>query len=213
MATTPETTPDGVLQPSRVEILFRREVYRGRATVEEITLRQTRRDGSAQDLTREVVRYGSNVVAVLPIDIARGCLLLCRQLRVPMLIDQNDPYPLEVCAGRLEDGEDAEDGARRELLEEFGVTALTMTHVMASYTSPGILGARADLYLAAYDGTSRAAGGGLADEGEDIAVIELSFADAAALLIKGSLRDAKSVILLQHLMLRHPGLFPGRTGV
>lgn len=213
MATTPETTPDAVRQPSRVEILSRREVYRGRATVEEITLRQTRRDGSAQDLTREVVRYGSNVVAVLPIDIARGCLLLCRQLRVPMLIDQNDPYPLEVCAGRLEQGEDPEEGARRELLEEFGVTARTLTHVMASYTSPGILGARADLYLAAYDGTSRAAGGGLADEGEDIAVIELSFADAAALLMKGSLRDAKSVILLQHLMLRHPALFPGSVGV
>ncbi|MFN4012160.1 MAG: NUDIX domain-containing protein [Pannonibacter sp.] len=212
MATTPEATPDAVREPSRVEILSRREVYRGRATVEEITLRQTRRDGSAQDITREVVRYGSNVVAVLPVDIARGCLLLCRQLRVPMLIDQNDPYPLEVCAGRLEQGEDREDGARRELLEEFGVTALTLTHVMASYTSPGILGARADLYLAGYDGTSRAAGGGLADEGEDIDVIELSFADAAALLMTGSLRDAKSVILLQHLMLRHPGLFPTMNG-
>lgn len=200
------TAPDNTV--TDVEILSRREVYRGRASVEEITFRQRRRDGSVQDLTREVVRYGLNVVAVLPIDPVEGRLLLCRQLRLPMLVDQNDPFPLEACAGRLEQGEDAEEGARRELLEEFGVAALTLTHVMASYTSPGILGARADLYLATYDSAARASGGGLAEEGEDIEVLEMGFAEAAQLLRTGQLRDAKSVILLQHLMLKHPDRFP-----
>lgn len=200
------TAPDNTVPD--VEILSRREVYRGRASVEEITFRQRRRDGSVQDLTREVVRYGLNVVAVLPIDPVEGRLLLCRQLRLPMLVDQNDPFPLEACAGRLEQGEVAEEGARRELLEEFGVTALTLTHVMASYTSPGILGARADLYLATYDSAARASGGGLAEEGEDIEVLEMGFTEAAHLLRTGQLRDAKSVILLQHLMLKHPDRFP-----
>lgn len=203
------TAPDNTVPD--VEILSRREVYRGRASVEEITFRQRRRDGSVQDLTREVVRYGLNVVAVLPVDPVEGRLLLCRQLRLPMLVDQNDPFPLEACAGRLEQGEDAEEGARRELLEEFGVTALTLTHVMASYTSPGILGARADLYLATYDSAARASGGGLAEEGEDIEVLEMGFAEAAHLLRTDQLRDAKSVILLQHLMLRHPDRFPAAS--
>ncbi|NBN64573.1 NUDIX domain-containing protein [Pannonibacter tanglangensis] len=195
-----------------IEILSRREVYRGRATVEEVTLRQRRRDGGHQEITREIVRYGRNVVAVLPLDLERGCLLLCRQLRVPMLVDQGDPRPFEVCAGRLEEGEDAADGARRELLEEFGVAALSLTPVMVCYTSPGILGARADLFLAGYDGAARAAGGGLLAEGEDIEVLEVGFAEAARLLAEGRLRDAKSVILLQHLMLRHPDRFGPLAG-
>ncbi len=48
-------------------------------------------------------------------------------------------------------------------------------------------------------------GGGNADEGEDIEVLELPFAEALAMAERGEIADAKTVILLQYARLH---LFP-----
>ena len=42
-------------------------------------------------------------------------------------------------------------------------------------------------------------GGGLADEGEDIEVIETTLEQAAAMIAGGEITDAKTVILVQFL--------------
>lgn len=44
-------------------------------------------------------------------------------------------------------------------------------------------------------------GGGLADEGEDIEVLELPFDQALAMIADGRIADAKTIMLLQHLAL------------
>ena len=41
-------------------------------------------------------------------------------------------------------------------------------------------------------------GGGLADEQEDIEVLELSFYDAFAMITSGEIKDAKIIMLLQY---------------
>jgi GDP-mannose pyrophosphatase NudK len=43
------------------------------------------------------------------------------------------------------------------------------------------------------------AGGGLADEGEDIEVVEIEFQRAITMISTGQIVDAKTVILLQYL--------------
>lgn len=200
---------DDAARRKRISVRARRMVYEGRCTVEEITVDQARSDGGQQTIVREVVRYGRNVVAILPVDRRRKCLLLCRQLRVPVMADQDDPFPWEVCAGRLEEGEDVLDGARRELMEEFGVEAQALKLACSSYSSPGILGSRVDHFLCDYSGTERQRGGGLVEEGEDITVHEMTCSEAATLWRQGAIRDAKALILLQHLMLTEPELFSG----
>ncbi|OYX97790.1 MAG: GDP-mannose pyrophosphatase, partial [Caulobacter sp. 35-67-4] len=45
------------------------------------------------------------------------------------------------------------------------------------------------------------AGGGHPDEGEDIEVLELSIDEALAMIADGRIRDAKTIMLLQHLAL------------
>jgi hypothetical protein len=50
-----------------------------------------------------------------------------------------------------------------------------------------------------------AAGGGLEHEGEDIEVLEQPFDDALAMVADGRIRDAKTIMLLQHAALQ---LFP-----
>ena len=47
----------------------------------------------------------------------------------------------------------------------------------------------------------RGAGGGRADEGEDVEVLELSFDEALAMVSDGRICDAKTIMLLQYAQL------------
>jgi hypothetical protein len=73
---------------------------------------------------------------------------------------------------------------------------------------PGISTERMTLYLAAYGPADRVAdGGGVAAEGEDIAVVELTLKALAELMERGALVDMKTLALTQALRLRRPELF------
>lgn len=45
-------------------------------------------------------------------------------------------------------------------------------------------------------------GGGLEEEGENIEVLELSFNDALSMIDTGEIKDAKTIMLLQHLRIK-----------
>src|SRR5207253_1494510 len=78
-------------------------------------------------------------------------------------------------------------------------------HVVSGSSMPGISSARMDLYLATYSETGRVgAGGGLAEEHEDITVVEMKLAELAAMADAGQLTDMKTMLLVQTLRLRRP---------
>jgi hypothetical protein len=76
---------------------------------------------------------------------------------------------------------------------------------------PGISTERMDLFLAAYGAADRTGtGGGLAAEGEAVAVHEIPLPELAAMSRRGALTDMKSLTLLFALQLRRPDLFADR---
>ena len=71
--------------------------------------------------------------------------------------------------------------------------------------SPGSVTERLHFYAAPYTPAHRTtAGGGLADDGEDITVVELAFTEALEMTYDGRIADAKTVMLLQWAALRGP---------
>ena len=73
---------------------------------------------------------------------------------------------------------------------------------------PGISTEYMHLYLAPYgQGDRTSDGGGLADEHENITVVEMELAELAALSDRGGLSDLKTFALVQTLRLRRPELF------
>jgi hypothetical protein len=71
--------------------------------------------------------------------------------------------------------------------------------------SPGSVTERIHFFAAPYTAASRTgAGGGLADDGEDIDVLELSFDKALAMVGTGEIADAKTIMLLQWAALTGP---------
>ncbi|WP_232323443.1 NUDIX domain-containing protein [Catenuloplanes japonicus] len=154
-------------------------------------------DGRWTREQRETYDRG-NGATILPYDLERGTVLLVRQFRYPVYVNGHpDGMLLETAAGLLDD--DAPEAAiRREAAEELGVTLGELTHVFDVFMSPGSVTERLHFYAAPYTPGSRTtAGGGLAEEGEDIAVVELPFADALAMIHDGRIADAKTVMLLQ----------------
>jgi len=66
-----------------------------------------------------------------------------------------------------------EDAAKREALEETGLRLRAVTHVATVWTSPGITTERMGLFLAEYGAGDRTTpGGGIAEEHENIEVVE-----------------------------------------
>ena len=163
-----------------------------------------RRDGSWTTQQRETYDRG-NGATILLYDLARRTVLLTRQFRYPVYVnDHPDGMLVEAAAGLLDD-DDPDTAIRRETSEELGVTLGSLTHVFDVYMSPGSVTERLHFYAAPYSPADRThAGGGLLEDGEDIEPVELSIDDALAMIRDGRIADAKTVMLLQWAVLDGP---------
>lgn len=92
---------------------------------------------------------------------------------------------------------------RAELIEETGYDVSELTHLFDIYMSPGSVTEYLAFFYGEYTEKHRVGtGGGAPDEGEDIDVMEISLSDAIHMIDRGEIRDAKTIILLQHLTIR-----------
>lgn len=170
--------------------------------LDRVAVRRRGADGGEQEQQREVYRSGAGV-AVLPFDPVRRTVLLVRQLRVPALVNGDPPFLVEACAGLVEGNDDPAATAAREAAEELGVRLRGLRELFDLYTSPGTCTERMKLFAAEYGEADRVgAGGGLPDEGEEVAVLELPLAEASAMARDGRIVDAKTVLLLLALEAR-----------
>ncbi|WP_200876516.1 NUDIX domain-containing protein [Amycolatopsis rifamycinica] len=160
-------------------------------------------DGHWTTEQRETYDRG-NGATVLLYDVEGGTVLLTRQFRYPVYVnDHPDGMFVETAAGLL-DADDPETAIRREAQEETGVRIGALEHVFDVYTSPGSVTERLHCYAAPYDPADRGRGGGIAEEGEDIEVLELPFTKALEMIGTGEIADAKTIMLLQWAALTGP---------
>jgi nudix-type nucleoside diphosphatase (YffH/AdpP family) len=195
------TEPAGKIAMS-VEIVENKKAYAGWLSIWVASIRLA--DGRI--MRREIVKHGQ-AACVLPYDALRRTAVLVRQLRVPVYVTAGTERLLEAIAGMVDD-EDPSATARREAFEEAGLRLGDLEFVADAWPSPGFLTERVALYLARYSLKDRiGAGGGLAEEHEDIEVVELPLDEIAAMADRGELVDLKTLCLVQTLRLRHPQLF------
>jgi nudix-type nucleoside diphosphatase (YffH/AdpP family) len=189
-----------------IRIRGRETLSAGWFTLEKVTFDQRRHDGSRQTLEREVYHNGPGA-AVLPVDAARGTVLLVRQLRIPAYVNGDGPMLIEACAGMVEKGKDPAETVRAEARQEMGFRLHDLRKVFELYPSPGASAEKLHLFLARYAPDDRiGAGGGLAGEGEQIELLEMPLSEAWEMVEAGRIIDAKTVLLLQHArMLQEAG--------
>jgi nudix-type nucleoside diphosphatase (YffH/AdpP family) len=185
----------------RVRIRDEHVLSRKRYKLSEYDIDYRRRDGAWRRLNREVFDR-KHAAAVLPIDRARGTVLLVSQFRLPAFLTGYQKPLIEVIAGAL-DGDDPETCVRREAMEEAGVTIENPREVFHCFMSPGAVTERMHLFVAEYSAAGRVGrGGGLDHEGEDIEVIEVALDRALDMVARGEICDAKTIVLLQWMQLQ-----------
>ena len=138
-------------------------------SLQEIDVQVRQYDGGMSDvLNRAAVLVGEAAV-VLPYDPVRDCVLLVEQFRAPVFM-AGDPAPWiwEPVAGLLEPGEAAETAARREALEETGLTIGRLESAGEMYSSTGSSTEYLHLFVGFADLGGDITGTGGTDEGEDI---------------------------------------------
>jgi len=188
----------------RIKNLVRETLSEAWYTLYRYTYEYLRSDGSWDTQQREAYDRGNGAAALL-YDPVRQKVLLTRQFRLPTYINGNENgFLTEVCAGLL-DGDAPEACMKREILEETGYVVPSVEKIVEVYTSPGAVTEKLYLYQAAYNPKmKRESGGGVAAESEDIQILEWSYAEVFEALEKGVIRDAKTLILLQHALVFGP---------
>lgn len=158
-------------------------------------------DGQWVEQMRESYDRG-NGAAVLLYNLKKRTVILISQFRMPTYLNGNESgMMIEACAGLL-DGDDPETCVIKEAEEESGFRVSKVEKIYEAYMSPGAVTEVVHLYIGEYEESDRVgAGGGLEEEHEDISVLELDFDKAIEMMENGEIRDAKTIILLQHLRL------------
>ena len=189
-----------------VRILGRTVLGRGHSLLERITFGRHRFDGRSQEMTRDVYQRG-DAAAILLYDTTRSTVVLVRQFRPGAYLNGGKPDLIEVPAGKLE-GDDPVTCIIRETAEETGFAISNPRRVFEAYMSPAYVTEKMTFFIAPYTAANRAGdGGGLVDEGEDIEILEPTFAEALAMIERGEIADVKTIALLNYAALNN--LIPG----
>lgn len=178
----PVTVARGYLPYERYEVAIIRE--------DDDTLRQQ----------RDVLRAG-RVASVLPIDLARGEIVLLRQFRLPAHLATGRGEMVEIVAGRVDGDESAAVAAARECHEEIGVMPERLIELYSVLPTPGITDEFVTFFLGFIDSSKVPMRGGLADEHEDTRPFVVTIDAAIAALDQAQVFNGSMISALQWLAL------------
>ncbi|ATN33857.1 ADP-ribose pyrophosphatase [Rhizobium sp. ACO-34A] len=179
-----------------IDIVSDETVWKGWSTLRRVVF-DYRRDGHATQLEWEVFDRGE-AVAVLLHDPRRDTVILVRQFRIPIYLQGDPPFLLEVPAGSMERGEDPVETVTREAEEETGFRIKQVRRLFSVYMSPGAVTEKLHFFYAEISQTDKVSeGGGLEEEHEDIELVDIPFESALAMIESGEIFDAKTIMLLQ----------------
>jgi ADP-ribose pyrophosphatase len=175
---------EGILDYLSEKTLNKETVYRGKiisVDIEEVEL------PNGQLAKREIVRH-QGAVGILAVT-SENKMLMVRQFRKPL-----DRTIIEIPAGKLEQGENPLQCAKRELKEETGFDAQVFKPITSFYTSPGFANEILHLYWA----DELTSGEATPDEDEFVDILEVSLQQAFDYIESGEIIDAKTILAVYY---------------
>jgi len=186
------------LNKEDVNIEIEEVAFQGFFRMSKLTLKHSLfNGGQSQSLTRERFDRGP-AVGVLLYDQKRDIVVLIEQFRVGAL-NEASPWIFELVAGMVEKGEQPEEVAHRETLEEAGAKLEKLIPICDYLVSPGGTDEKLHVYLGLVDSSPIEGIHGLPEEGEDIKIHKVSSQQAFDGVADGSINNGATVIAIQWL--------------
>lgn len=189
-----------------VEIVSKQSLYNGFFKMVQYKIKHKLFAGGwSSEITREMFERG-HAVALLPYDPVTDEFVMIQQFRLGALATTESPWLIEVIAGMIDPGFEAEDVCHKEAQEEAGITLTQLTKVCSYLSSPGGTTERLDLFLAQTDSTKAQGIHGVDNEAEDIKVLRVPRLEAKKWLETGVIDNAAAIIILQHFFLHEQAI-------
>lgn len=128
-------------------------------------------------------------VGVLPF-VDDDHVVMVRQYRYA----QNEGHRWEMPTGGIEAGESPEAAAQRELMEEIGYRANSLTHISSFYSSKAVCRETAHLYV----GRDLVQASAPPDDTEFLEVAVLPFTEVLEMVLTSQIRDSMTMIAVLH---------------
>ena len=189
-----------------VRVLDTQTVWSGHYSMRKLTLQHRRFAGGWSDtVVREVFERG-DAVAVLPYDPETDSLIMIEQFRPGAIRGDDSPWMLELIAGVVEEGEQDEQVAHREAMEEAACELSDLVPIATVFPSAGACTEQVRLFCGRVK--KAAVGGlhGLEAEGEDILVHAVTRAHALQMLADNKIPNGHTLIALQWLQIHGQAL-------
>ena len=160
-------------------------------------------DGTEKDISRLRLNR-PDAVAVLIYNAETGMFTFVRQYRPAIGLKNDDTPIIEIAAGLIDDGENPEEAAAREVLEETGYKVSDLEFIHEYYPGVGYCSERTTVFLATVTNEDKVEeGGGLEIEGEMLEIVEYSVEEVFSDFDNGVFIDGKTIIALQEFKNRH----------
>ena len=194
-----------------VEVLDKQPAYSGYFRLDRYRLRHRLYEGGwGQPFERELFERG-HAVSVVLYDPDRDVLVLIEQFRIgafvagrqPGLQGAFSPWLIEIVAGIIDEGETAEEVARREAMEEAGCEITHLERICLILTSPGGSSETVEFFLGLTEAPEAGGIHGLDDEHEDIRVIVAPPGDVYAWIDQGRIVNGPALVGLQWFRVHH----------
>ncbi|NME67771.1 NUDIX domain-containing protein [Flammeovirga aprica] len=184
-----------------INIRKRSRAYDGFLKIDIVEFDHQKFNGTrSAEMSREVV-VRNEAIAGLFYHAEEEKYWFVEQIRIPTLTEKNpNGLLLEIMAGMVDEGETPEQALHREAEEEIGYSLKDVQYLSTFYSTPGGCNEKVALFFAELDQKVSEGGGNLI-EGEDIRVVKFTFDEMVRLYHQDKIRDAKSLIAVQWVML------------
>lgn len=199
-------TPTHSFDNNDAEVVQRDILYQGIFRLVRLHLRHRLfKGGWSEVFTREIMeRY--KAAAVIPYDPKLDRIILIEQFRSGALDHPQGPWQIEIPAGIIDSKETPLSVAIREAQEEAGCSVANLELIYDYFISPGASNEYIHIYCGIVDAAHADGIHGLAQEHEDIRVLNVSTDEAMELLKQGKIKNAPAIIALQWLALNRQRL-------
>lgn len=187
----------------KVEIKDQTVLHEHWFQVIEMSCRHSLWDGGWSEFKDHTFIKGREGVACVLYDKTLDKIVLIEEFRIGAVFEDS-PWMVGIPTGGLEEGEDAQEGAKRECVEEAGLEPFFMEHMLTYKPSPGFTTHTQHLYYGLVDSTKAPEKvQGLDSEGEDIRVEVLDASEVRYQLGKKEFKNGTAITALQHFFMFH----------